>query len=240
MPLDPARHYARNPRAVAIMSGTCTLWSLPGEPVFRSTAVPSATVAVVWELLATPIPGSVLAAHVAAAPDPTAFEHLVDRLITQAFVLRGAPDELANSPVESTLPKSATDLPCPHLVLGVTGAVQAAFVGPVIRRLALDFATRMDVILTRSARRFITTHAAAALGVTVWHDPFERREGIRVPHAALAAAAPTSAQRSPPARGRSRNRHEAPPTAPEKRNTGQQLANPLWCGSVRCVLQCAA
>ena len=186
MPLDLARHYARNPRAVALMSGACTLWSLPGEPVLHSAAVPSATLALLWELLATPVPGSVLAAHIAAGPDAAALEHLLDRLMTQALVLRGAPDELTNSPAES---RPSTLLPCAHLVLGVTGAVQAAFIAPTIRRLALDFATSVDVILTRSARRFITAHAVAALGVTVWHDPFERRDGVRVPHAELAEAA---------------------------------------------------
>lgn len=189
MPLDLARHYSRNPRAVAIMSGTCTLWSLPDEPALRWATVPSATVAMLWELLATPVPGSALAAHIAADPDAAALEHLVDRLITQAFVLRGALDELPGSPAESTLSQPTTDLPCPHLVLGISGAVQAAFIAPVIRRLALDFATRVDVILTRSARRFITPHAVAALGVTVWLDPFERRDGVPVPHAYLAEAA---------------------------------------------------
>ena len=190
MPLDLARHYARNPRAVAIMSGTCTLWSLPDEPVLRSAAVPSATVATLWELLATPVPGSALAAHIAADPDAAALEHLVDRLIAQAFVLRGSLEELPNSLAQSTLPQPATYVfPCPHLVLGVTGAVQAAFIAPAIRRLTLDFATKVDVILTRSARRFITPHAIAALGVTVWHDPFERRDGIRVPHTDLAEVA---------------------------------------------------
>ena len=44
-------------------------------------------------------------------------------------------------------------------------------------------------ILTRSARRFITPHAVAALGVNVWRDPFELRDGFRVPHTFLAEAA---------------------------------------------------
>ena len=190
MRLDLARHYCRNPRAVAITSGICTLWSLPGEAVVRSDTVPSVTVAALWELLADPIPGSALAARIAADPDPAALEQLVDRLLTQALVLRGAPDELPTVLAESAPARPPTPVsPCAHLVLGVTGAVQAAFVAPVIRRLALDFAREVDVILTRSARRFITPHAVAALGVAVWHDPFERRDGIPAPHAHLAEVA---------------------------------------------------
>jgi len=190
MRLDLARHYCRNPRAVAITSGAYTLWSLPGEPVLRSDTVPSVTAAALWELLGTPIPGGALAARIAADPDAAVLEQLVDRLLTQAFVLRGAVDELPAGLAESDPARSATQvLPCSHLVLGVTGAVQAAFIAPTIRRLALDFAAEMDVILTRSARRFITPHAVAALGVAVWHDPFERRDGIHVPHAHLAEVA---------------------------------------------------
>lgn len=188
MPVDLARHYTRNPRAVAIMSGSLALWSLPDEPMLRS-AVPAATLATLWELLATPVPGKVVADHIAADADPAALEGLLDRLVTQAFVLRGAPDELPDSPAESSPPQHATHLPCARLVLGVTGAVQASFMAPVIRRLTIDFATRVDVILTRAARRFITPHAVGALGVAVWHDPFQRGEGLRVPHTDLAEKA---------------------------------------------------
>jgi phosphopantothenoylcysteine decarboxylase/phosphopantothenate--cysteine ligase len=190
MPLDPDRHYSRNPRAVVITSGSGTLWSLPDEPAFRAAAVPASTVATLWELLATPVPGSVLTARIAADPDGPALEHLVERLLAQTLVLRGAPDELPGAPAASdVLGPATTAFPCRRLVLGVTGAVQAAFMAPAIQRLGRDFAQQVDVILTRSARRFITPHAIAALGVEVWHDPFERREGIRVPHAHLAEAA---------------------------------------------------
>jgi 3-polyprenyl-4-hydroxybenzoate decarboxylase len=190
MPVDPDRHYSRNPRAVAITSGTGTLWSLPDEPAFHSAAVPASTVAALWELLGTSIPGTDLAARIAADPDGPALGHLVERLLDHALVLRGAPDELPGASSGSDVRRAATaPLPCHRLVLGVTGAVQAAFLAPAIHRLAHDFAAKVDVVLTRAARRFITPHAIAALGVDVWHDPFERRAGIRVPHAHLAEAA---------------------------------------------------
>jgi 3-polyprenyl-4-hydroxybenzoate decarboxylase len=175
---------------MVITSGTGTLWSLPDEPALRSAAVPAHTVAALWELLATPVPGSVLAARIAADPDGPALEQLVERLLAGTLVLRGAPDELPDAPAGPGVVRAAPiTRPCRRLVLGVTGAVQAAFLAPTIQRLAHDFAERVDVILTRSARRFITPHAIAALGAEVWHDPFERREGTRVPHAHLAEAA---------------------------------------------------
>jgi hypothetical protein len=166
------------------------LWTLPEEPPFRSAAVPASTVASLWELLATPVPGSVLVARIAADPGSPALEHLVEHLLTLTLVLRGAADELPSSPAGSDVLRAATHaLPCRRLVLGVTGAVQAAFIAPAIQRLAHDFAAKVDVILTRSARRFVTPHAIAALGVEVWHDLFERRDGVRVPHTHLAEAA---------------------------------------------------
>ena len=189
MPLEPDRHYARNPRAVAVLSGSRAFWTLPGSPVLHADRAPSAT-ATLWELLATPLSGSALAGQLATDPEAAALEHLLDRLIAQAIVLRGTPDELPPVPAESAAPRPTADpLPCARLVLGVTGAVQAAFVGPSIRLLALEFATRVDVILTRTARRFITPHAVEALGVTAWSNPFEQRDGIRVPHAELAESA---------------------------------------------------
>lgn len=88
MRLDPARHYCRNPRAVVITSGACTLWSLPPSRCFdRTRSRP-------------PRPRSLgvarrshsrraLAARIAADSDAAALEQLVDRLLTQAFVRRG-------------------------------------------------------------------------------------------------------------------------------------------------------
>jgi 3-polyprenyl-4-hydroxybenzoate decarboxylase len=189
MPLDADRYYSRNPRAVAITSATGTLWALPDEPAFRSAAVPASTVAALWELLASPVRGSVLADRIAADPDGPAIEPLMEHLLTRTLVLRGGADELPGSAASSHVPRAAHALPCRRLVLGVTGAVQTAFLAPAIQRLAQDFAAKMDVILTRSARRFITSHAVTALGAAVWHDPFERRDGVRVPHTHLAEAA---------------------------------------------------
>jgi 3-polyprenyl-4-hydroxybenzoate decarboxylase len=190
MPLDPKRHYSRNPRAVVITSGSGTLWSLPDEPPVRSAAVPASTVAALWELLAVPIPGSTLAARLAADPDGPAIEQLLEHLLRETLVLHGAPDELPGSAAAPDVRRTARgNLPCRRLVMGVTGAVQAAFLAPAIQRLAHDFAAKIDVILTRSARRFITPHALAALGAEVWQDPFERRDGLRVPHAHLAEVA---------------------------------------------------
>ena len=66
--------------------------------------------------------------------------------------------------------------------------MQAAFAPVYVRRLAVEFAERLDVVLTRAARRFVRRRALAALGAGVWSDPFEQRGEILVPHAHLAAA----------------------------------------------------
>jgi phosphopantothenoylcysteine synthetase/decarboxylase len=101
-------------------------------------------------------------------------------------VLRGTADELNHWGAGRA--RRPGGRPCGHLVLGVTGTVQAAFAPVYVRHLALDFAERLDVVLTKAARRFVRPRALAALGAGVWSDPFEQRGEILVPHAHLAAA----------------------------------------------------
>ena len=95
-------HHVREPRTLVA----------PGR-AGASLAVPAATLATLWELLATPVPGKVVAAHIAADADSAALEGLLDRLVTQAFVLRGAMDELPNSPPNLPRPNPPPTSPAP-------------------------------------------------------------------------------------------------------------------------------
>jgi len=78
---------------------------------------------------------------------------------------------------------------CRNLVLGVSGAVQSAFAADYVWRLAAEVAEEIDVILTRSARRFVQSRALTALGARVWSDPLDSRSDVTVPHMHLAKRA---------------------------------------------------
>lgn len=185
MSVEPDRHYFRNPSATAVTTAGRALFVMPGEASPQSTEVDPGVVSELWEALAAPLGGADLAARIAAGPQGLA--GLVESLLARAFVLRGAPGEFRSWGPERERRESGR--PCRHLVLGVTGAVQAVFVPHQVRRLALEFAQRLDVVLTPSAREFVQPRAIAALGAGVWGDPFEQRDGVPVAHLHLAAAA---------------------------------------------------
>jgi hypothetical protein len=183
MTAESDRHYLRHPSASALTTGGRALFARPGEPVLASGDVDAAAAAALWEALATPMSGAELAARAAAAAGLTA---LVDALVARALVLRGTQDELAGW---APAPIATGTRPCPHLVLGVTGAVQAVHTPRIVGRLLGEFAERMDVILTASAQEFLHPRAVSALGAGVWTGTFGPPERGSVPHVELAESA---------------------------------------------------
>jgi phosphopantothenoylcysteine decarboxylase/phosphopantothenate--cysteine ligase len=184
MPIEPDRHYLRNPMASALTTGGRAAFVLPGEEPLHAPDVDAGAVSALWERVGSPVSGADLAAL--AAADPAPLPPLVEALVTRAFLLRGTMEELEDWGAGRA--RRPGRRACRHLVLGVTGAVQAAFAPAYVRHLALEFAERLDVVLTRAARRFVRPRALAALGAAVWSDPFEQRGEVLVPHAHLAAA----------------------------------------------------
>jgi phosphopantothenoylcysteine decarboxylase / phosphopantothenate---cysteine ligase len=184
MPIEPDRHYVRNPMASAVTTSGRAVFVMQGEEPQHASEVDAVTVSAIWESLATPVSGADLAAR--AAKGPGALAGLFESLVERAFLLRGTPDELREWATER-VPSPGMRV-CRHLVLGVTGAVQAVFAPVYVQRLTLQFAERLDIVLTPSAGRFVRPRALAILGAEVWSDPFERRGEIQAPHIHLAAA----------------------------------------------------
>lgn len=79
---------------------------------------------------------------------------------------------------------------CRHLVLALTGSVIAGLMAPTILSLAYSrFHERLDLIVTEAALEFVQPELFESYGVRAWRDPFERREGLTVPHIGLAKSA---------------------------------------------------
>ena len=79
---------------------------------------------------------------------------------------------------------------CETLVLGVTGSVAAAEAPVLIRKLRDEVCSDVHVILTRTARRFVSRRALELYaGRPVLRDLFDTAPGMRVAHVALAERA---------------------------------------------------
>jgi phosphopantothenoylcysteine decarboxylase/phosphopantothenate--cysteine ligase len=90
-------------------------------------------------------------------------------------------------------PPPAPDRPpqrrCSRLVVCVTGTVAATSAHEWVQALADHFATEVDVVLTRGARKFTQERTFAYRGLRTWTDPFRPRHGAAVPHVHLAQRA---------------------------------------------------
>jgi phosphopantothenoylcysteine decarboxylase/phosphopantothenate--cysteine ligase len=181
MTLEPARHYFRNPLATMVTTAGRVIFTMPGE-AHHCADLDCNAASEIWEALATPISGADLIARTERGLQ--SLSRLVEFLVERTFVLRWTPGELNSN--DSSAQEGTRERPCPHLVLGVTGAVQAVFVPQLVQRLHNYFAERVDVVLTASAQKFLQPRALAVLGVGVWSDPFEGVETGLVPHNHLA------------------------------------------------------
>jgi hypothetical protein len=112
---------------------------------------------------------------------------LLDRLIDQNLVVVGEKAEL-----EGLRPDVPPNLerPLRHLVLGVCGTVATAMVVPQMVAFAIDvLADQVDVILTKSAKRFLRPRVLRYLGARTFSNGFKPKPSAAVPHIHLAQEA---------------------------------------------------
>ena len=86
-------------------------------------------------------------------------------------------------------PAQPSELPCPRLVFGVTGAVASMHTASLLFELYHSFAEKIDVICTEAAHHFTQPEVLSYLGLEVWSDAFQPKGEINVPHIHLATSA---------------------------------------------------
>lgn len=79
--------------------------------------------------------------------------------------------------------------PCRHLVMGISGAVQAIHAPTIVLPLFYHFCERMDLVFTEASKRFVVPEVFGYFGIGVWTDGFASRGSTRVPHMDLARSA---------------------------------------------------
>jgi phosphopantothenoylcysteine decarboxylase/phosphopantothenate--cysteine ligase len=182
VPLDPAAQYVRHPLATAVTTADRVLFTRPGTAAHCTLIAPEVA-AELWAMLAAPAQGGTLVREDGSSRERVA--GLIESLIDRGFVLRWDEEPGAAEPPARPVERR----PCRHLVLGITGAVQAIFAPQVVDRLARGFAERLDVVLTRSAGRLVRPRALALAGARVWCSPWDSTANGGVPHVELAAGA---------------------------------------------------
>lgn len=192
--MKSGRYYMRNLRRAAVTGGSEVIFAgRPDQALVHATERPD-----LWskllQRLASPVTGGSLAAAGALPPELDA--KLLERLVAAGHVLVAEDGEsllgerrrqLAAAPGLEMEPSAAR---CEHLLVGCCGSVVAGLVAQTLLSFSYcGFQRQLDVILTDSARRFLTRELLESYGIRCWTDGFERQDGIRVPHVALAQSA---------------------------------------------------
>jgi len=166
----------RNFSLTAITTGTSITFAGPGRAPFTLQPVDPAAFSRLLERLARPVERRQLLDDVDG--------DTLDALVAAGVILEGEGKALLKSRAAPTAGK-----PCRHLVVGITGAVNALHVMSMLPRLHYRFCRRLDVIFTESALRFVNPQALSYFGIGCWTDAFTPRGEVTVPHIHLARSA---------------------------------------------------
>ncbi|HYV44240.1 MAG TPA: flavoprotein [Myxococcaceae bacterium] len=168
--------YLRNLSLAAITGARSITFTGSGRQPVTLEPVDPAQFSRVLELLSRPVERKQLLEEV----DGDA----LDALVAAGIVLEGPRNKLLA--LRQPLPKGR---PCRHLVVGVTGAINAINVMALLPVLYDRFCERLDVIFTASALRFVNPQALTYLGIGCWTDAFAPQGDATVPHIHLARSA---------------------------------------------------
>ncbi|SDI32613.1 Flavoprotein [Actinokineospora alba] len=191
--MDPEKFYLRHPATAAVGSkNTFLLRDATTQSVVTTDDPPA--LSRMLQLLATPLSGRDLLNHLdgEAQGARSAVEALLaDGMLHEADTpetLLALRDEVFGDNQGYCFQPGPVR--CRHLVLAMTGSVVAGLMGPVILSLAYSrFHERIDLIVTESAKAFVQPEMYEYYGIRTFTDPFERREGMTVPHIGLAKSA---------------------------------------------------
>jgi len=161
---------------VAVTRGDAVVFTGRGRAPVTLEPVDAAQLSRVLELLSRPAARQEVEAEVEG--------ETLDALVEAGVVVEGTEAELA----ALRAPPPARR-PCRHLVVGVTGAVNAVHVVSMLPMLFRRFCDRLDVVFTESSLRFVNPQALGYFGIGCWTDAFAPRGDVTVPHIHLARAA---------------------------------------------------
>jgi hypothetical protein len=174
------RFYVRNPATVLVGAGPQTIAVAPGGRAALLTTIAGDALSALVRTALEPVPAAALRRHADARTLALLVEHQV--------LIEGDSAEALRARAPTAPAERIGKKPCKHLVLGVTGAINAIYACALASHLSSYFCERLDVVLTRAARRIVRPQAFRYLGIPTWTDAFATRGDVNVPHMHLAAA----------------------------------------------------
>jgi hypothetical protein len=192
--IDEHAHYLRDPDLIAVGTrGHCLFIDRQGSVTELATSRVADWSGLMQDLI-VPVPGSRL--HRRLADLPEADGRFLASMVDRGLILRG-PDPASLSERRDRILTDnrgyhlQRDEPqCTNLVVALTGSIVSGLMAPVVLSLAYSgYQSRLDVLLTKTALAFATRDLFESYGIRTWVDPFERRDGIHVPHVSLGNAA---------------------------------------------------
>lgn len=171
------KYYLRNPVAVAV--GSVDRCVFLGYEDSVTVTGPEAMVAqeVFWFLTA---PYSAKAIRDYLGPVAA----MVDWLVEHGIVIEG--DLEALEAIQAECVPQVISSSCGHLLVGITGAIQASNMIPYLDHLC-QFSNELKIVMTEAALRFVSRQALEYLyGLDPWVEWFRTRGDVTVPHIQLA------------------------------------------------------
>jgi phosphopantothenoylcysteine decarboxylase/phosphopantothenate--cysteine ligase len=172
-----SNYYLRNPEISCVAKGDTYFFLQGGKLVCEIEQADVDGLSDILQQLSLPVPRE----NISDLLEAEALLVLVENRI----LLTGTEAEL----VAYLPPLEAQELPCKHLVFGVTGAVTSMHTDSLLFDLYHTFADKIDVICTESAYHFMQPAVLEYVGMEVWSDAFKPKGEINVPHIHLATSA---------------------------------------------------
>jgi len=187
-------YYMRSAKLVVVTSGSNVILVNERGVVIEHPTPHASQWSVLMQRLSDPLSGTAVRDLAASLPDLN--DQLWRRLLDGGHVLEAQEKEtllgfrdcvLSDNQGYHLVPSEPV---CENLILACTGSIVSGLMAPTILSLCYSgFQRELDVILTESARKFVTPDLLESYGIRTWTNAFERREKINVPHVQLARSA---------------------------------------------------
>ncbi len=171
-------HYLRNPSA-AIAAGSRAALVVSGSESHALTEIDGEQLSRLLERTKAPALPETLLDLVDQAE--------LDLLVGLGVLLAGSKEAL--QALITYRPDGGGSTIADRIVVGLSGAIGAAEMVPLIRRLRSHAFSHVDIIMTAAAQRFVVPSVFESYGIPVWTDELERCGDVRVPHIRLAKEA---------------------------------------------------
>ena len=194
MKINPENYYLRNPEIIAIAREDGYLFVSAENNVTHFSSSHCDEWSRLLQDLMTPLRGDALLNKLEEYPNelPLSIGSLLSKNViiesNNNATLLELREKLFTENLGYYLKKSESK--CNHLVVGMTGSIMSGLMAPIILSLCYcGFHRKIDVILTQSALNFVNRDLFEHYGIRTWVDPFEKKDGIPVPHISLAKSA---------------------------------------------------